>query len=212
MGEIVYDLLTSLRDHLQDKMIDNVPPEYVPTLTYTGIDGVERVLRPSLVKIGRLQDDPTDLSDDVAVPSTLIAIHTNDPGDLSDGWKHAIAGPIDESTTNLGVHVHRPYEMGGWNTWWRRFKVDVEMYLIDSDQNQEEATRLANLMRVLLEKYCESPTPVNPHGWNCVMTDDFGEYAMLSCVAKAHIWEGGGPDDDYIWRGGVWLQVLTQRE
>jgi len=212
MGEIVNDLMVSLRAHLQDKMIDNVPDEYVEMLAYTGSDNREHVLKPSLVKVGRLQDDPTELSGSAAEPSSVITIHTNDPGDLADGWKHSIAGPNDESTTNLGLDLGRPYELTGTELWWRRIKVEFEIYFLESDQTQAEATRLANAMRGLLEQYCRSYNSSHEHGWRCFITDDFGEYAMLSSVAKAHCSEGGGPDDDYIWRGELWLQVLTVKQ
>ena len=214
MGEIVNDLMQSLKAHLQDKMIDNVPEAYGSLLAYTDAEGEGRVLVPSLIKIGRLQDDPTQLTDDLEEPSSYVAIQPHDPDDLSDGWKHTIASSVDSSATNLSLHVGYPYEIGGTKRWWRRFKVSFEAYFIDSDQSQEEAVRLANLILGLLEKYCDSYRAAdNPRGWQCGGTTDiFGETALESHIAKSHCWEGGGPDDDYIWRGGVWLQVMTERE
>jgi len=212
MGEIVYDLMESLRAHLQSKMIDSVPDEYEEALTYIDSGDVEQVFVPSLIKVGRLQDDPTSLSATAAIPSVSVTIQANDPEDLSDGWKHTVASSVDSSSTNLSLHIGYPYEVGGTKRWWRRIRVLFSAYFIDSDQTQDEAARLANLLRGLLEKYCESRRPDNLNGWDCVMTDVFGESALESHVAKSHCWEGGGPDDDYIWRGGVWIQVMTERE
>lgn len=213
MGEIVNDLLQGLKLHLQAKMIDSVPAEYAALLAYTDMNGEARVLKPSLVQIGRLQDDPTALSENLAEPSIHVAIHENDPDDLSDGWKHTVASSVDSSATNLSLHLGYPYEIGGAEHWWRRFRVSFEAYFIDSDQTKEEATRLANLIRGLLEKYCGSYRPWNLHGWQCGgIEDTFHETAMEAHVAKSHCWAGGGPDDDYIWRGAVWVQVLTARE
>lgn len=212
MGEMVNDLVLSLKAHLQDKMIDSVPSEYVTMLTYTDSDGTDRVLAPSLVKIGRLQDDPTGLSGNVLIPSIYVAIHCNDPEDLADGWKHTVASAVESSASNLGLHIGYPYEIGGSTLWWRRYRVSFEAYFIDSDQTQEEALRLANLIRALLRRYCEGyRADDNPHGWKCAgLSDTLGESALIAQVGKSHCWEGGGPDDDYIWRGAVWLQVLTE--
>lgn len=210
MGEITNDLALSLKAHLQDKMVDSIPPEYAIMLAYTDMNGVARVIAPSLIKLGRLQDDPTILSGAVAIPSSYVAIHCNDPDDMSDGWKHTIASSVESSGTNLGLYLGIPYEIGGSTQWWRRFRVTFEAYFIDSDQSQEESSRLANLIRATLERYCESKRPDNDHGWQCGgMTDTLGETALAAHVAKSHCWEGGGPEDDYIWRGAVWVQVLT---
>jgi len=212
MGEIMYDLADSLRLHLQDKMVDDIPAAYSTTLAYTDSEGDERTFAPSLIKIGRLQDDPTALSEDTVIPSSYVAIHAHDPLDTSDGWKHSIASSVESSTTNLSLGVGYPYELGGSKKWWRRLVAEFGCYFIDSDQSETEAFRLANVMRGLLEHYCESYRADNLHGWNCVLTDDFGESALEAHVAKSHCWEGGGPDDDYIWRGAVWVQVFTVKE
>jgi len=37
------------------------------------------------------------------------------------------------------------------------------------------------------------------------------ETALEAHVAKSHCVELGGPKDDYIWEGAVWVQVLTVR-
>ena len=213
MGEIVNDLMQSLKAHLQDKMIDNVPEAYGSLLAYTDAEGEGRVLVPSLIKIGRLQDDPTQLTDDLEEPSSYVAIQPHDPDDLSDGWKHTIASSVDSSATNLSLHVGYPYEIGGTRRWWRRFKVSFKAFFIYSDQTEEEAARLGNLFRAMLEKYCESYRATNTHGWQCGgLQDDLGETALEAHVAKAFAVELGGPDDDYIWEGAVWVQVMTERE
>jgi hypothetical protein len=213
MGEIVNDLLVSLKAHLTDKMITNVPAAFQAMLTYTDSESTERVLTPSLVKIGRLQDDPTRLPDSLAIPSSHVAIQVQDPEDMSDGWKHSVASSVDSSATNLSLHIGYPYEIGGTKRWWRRFKVSFKVFFIYSDQTEEEAARLANLFRSMLETYCESKRPDNQHGWQCGgMTDTLGETAMEAHVAKSHCVELGGPEDDYIWEGAVWVQVLTERD
>jgi hypothetical protein len=213
MGEITNDLMLSLKAHLQNMMIDNIPEALEAILTYTDDADESRILKPSLIKIGRLQDDPTRLSDELAEPSTYIAIQPHDPDDMSDGWKHTVASSVDASSTNLSLHVGYPYEIGGTRRWWRRFKVSYKVFFIYSDQTEAEATRLANLFRALLEKYCESYRASNTYGWRCGgLEDDLGETALESHVAKSHAVQLGGPDDDYIWEGAVWVQVMTERD
>ena len=213
MGEIVNDLMVSLKTHLQDKLIDNIPEAYGTLLAYTDSEGGERILAPCLIKLGRLQDDPTELSDDLSVPSAHIAIQPHDPDDLSDSWKHSVASSVDSSATNLSLAIGYPYEIGGTRVWWRRFKVSFKVFFIYSDQTETEATRLGNLFRAMLEKYCESYRATNPHGWRCGgVQDDLGETALEAHVAKSHAVATGGPDDDYIWEGAVWVQVQTERE
>jgi len=212
MSDIGYELMDSLKDHLTDKMITNKPAAYLTALTFTGSNDEEYVFEPSLIQIGRYQDDPTDLADSVYQPSCYIAIHPNDPSDMGDGWKHTVASPMDGSTTNIGVTLGGIREIGGSELWWRRFYVQMEMFFIDSNQDQDEASRLANMMRAMLEQYCGSYNPSHLHGWDCVIEDTFGETALQSYVAKSHMFETGGPDDDYIWKGGVWIQVMCARD
>lgn len=209
MGEIVNDLLQSLKVHLQNKMIDDIPSEYESLLTYTDKNDVERILAPSQVLIGALRDDPTVLPGNSAIPSLHVAIHPNDPNDTSYGWKHDVA-----TGGNLGMVIENPYEVGGDATWWRRFVVTFKCFFVDSDQTQEEACRLANAVRGTLEKYCDAYRRLgNTHGWQCGATQDvFNETAIQSHVAKTICWESGGPSDDYIWEGAVWIQVRTERD
>ena len=212
-GDIVWNLMASLANHLQEKLVDDVPPEYEGLLSYVGEDGVERVFKPSLVKVGRLQENPTNLSEDSYEPSCYVSIHSNDPDDLSDGWKHTLAGAVESSTSNLGYALGRPFGLEGETVWQRRVKVEMASFFLLSDQSQSEASRVANALRMLIERYAEARTQVNPHGWEVwAVSDVSGEKARDAIVAKAHMAESGGPPANYIWRGSVWVQVLTVRE
>ena len=209
---LTYGLCVSLKSHLEDKLINNVPTEWQTMLTYTGKDGVDRVFTPSLVKIGRLQDDPTVLSSSTALPSVGCYIHYNDPADMGDGWKDSIASGMGVAFPNAGYDLPDVYEIGGGALWWRRFWLEWEAFYIDADTSQVHASRLSSALKHTLEHCINSQSTINENGWNCVLRDPLGETAVRSQVVKSHLWEGGGPDDDYIWRGGVWFQVLTDRE
>lgn len=206
MYEAVYGLAVDLKAHLDDKMVDNIPAVYADYLAYTDRDGDERTLSPPLIQLGRLQQDPTTLSGAAEIPSAAITIHAGDPD--SDDWQHGLAtGGAD---SNLGMYIHTR-EIGGGVTWWRRLKIEFEAYFIYSDQTQAEAMRLGNLYRVLIERYCQTRSSANPQGFAVGGTQyAFGETALSCEVAKAFAVERGGPEDDYIWDGSVWLQVLTE--
>ena len=215
--EIVYGLLYDLRQHLYEKMIAAIPPEYTPALTYTDIDGKARVLKPWDVKVGRVYD-PLDYDEDPLTPAIVVSVHPNDPADLSDGWKHTVASNVDGSSPNAGMNLGgiREIGLGGTVLWWRRITVFYDCYYMDSDQIQTEAVRLTNGLRAVIERYCSPRTPGNPHGWEPCIVDSMGEMSLRPVVVKSHYWEGGGPDSpttgDFIWRGITWIQVLTSRE
>jgi hypothetical protein len=215
--EIVYALMEDLVGHLQDKMIDNIPPEFAPLLTYIDVDGVKRVMAPWDVKMDRVYD-PLDYDNDPETPAVIISVHTNDPADLGDGWKHEVASGIEGSSTNAALHIGgiREVGYGGATMWWRRLTVFFDCYYMDSDQIQDDAARLTNATRAVIERCCSVRTTTNVHGWSPCIVDAMRERSLRPEVVKSHYWEGGGPDTpetgDFIWRGIVWLQVLTARE
>ena len=209
---LTYALALSLQVHLQDKLINNVPAAFSTMLAYTDKNSVARTFTASLIKIGRLQDDPTELSSSSEIPDIGCYIHYNDPSDEGDGWKDGITSPVESSMTNAAFNLNPTYEVGGGASWWRRFWLEWDAFYIDADFTQTNASRLSAALKHLLELYINSNTDVNPHGWQCTYEDPLGEISSRSQVVKSHCWEGGGPDDDYIWRGGVWFQVLTHRE
>lgn len=211
--EIVYGLANSLNDHLQDKMVDNIPEIYASYLVYTDQDGAAKTFAPSFIKVGRIQEDPTDLVSDINEPSVYIRIAPNDPTDLSYGWRHGVISGVDVSATNLGLRLGYAYELGGGSLWWRRFLLQSAMFFLYSNQDEEAAAQIANMNRVMLERCCSTyREDDNPHGWRVGgLTDGFGETALESHVASVWTKQRGGPDTDYIWDIRLWLQVLTER-
>ena len=209
---LTYALAESLRVHLQDKMVDNVPSEFQAMLTYEDSEGTNRIFTPSLIKVGRFQDDPTVLSGNSLIPSSCISIHFNDPEDLGDGWKDTLASAMESSITNAGYKIPAVYQVGGGSMWWRRLRLEFVAFYIDANLSQSEAARLTAVMKHLIEHYANSASREHVHGWDSVYTAPLGETSLRSQVVKSHGWEGGGPDDDYLWKGGVWLQVLTEKQ
>lgn len=213
MQDIVEALMADLQAHLQDKMIDSVPAAYEDQLKYTASDGIERVLVPSEIHVGRVFD-PTEYQDsNIAVPIIIVNIHPNDPNDLGNGWEHTQGSAVSSSATNAGVSFGPVFEVGGGVHWWRRMTATFRIWCFDSDQSQADARKFANIIRASLEKYISSYRSGNPNGWACgSVSDVFEETAQQSVIVKSHAWEGGGPDDDFLWEGQVWFQVKTYKE
>jgi hypothetical protein len=87
------------------------------------------------------------------------------------------------------------------------------MFFLYSNQSEEDAAKIANMNRVMLERCCEHCRTDNPYGWQVGgLRDGFGETALESHVASVWTKQRGGPDDDYIWDIRMWIQVLTERE
>lgn len=209
---MIHELKVSLRDWLTERFdINNMPPEHVQALTFTGRDGNSHVFLPGEIRVGRLQDDPTVLSPDVNIPSSYILVHSNDPLDQGDGWKHKIVSGGPEKQGSAGVFFESAHLVGGGRRWWRRITVEFGIYFIASDQDRDEADRLTSAFQHLLELYCDERSIVNPYGWDPSSVSFLDERAIVSYVTASHAWEGGGPPDDYIWRGAVWVEVLTEK-
>jgi hypothetical protein len=211
MTDIVYALMESLRAHLESKLVTS-PPSWVQEMLTVPIGSTPTYIPPTFIKIGRVYDPIDEGVPGEGLPFVQIAIHANDPDDLSDGWEHAILSAIPFSKENTGIGLGYPFEIGGGQFWWRRLTVKFTVDATEADLNQVAAGRLANSLRSVLERLCNSRSQSNADGWlPGSAAEPGGETPILSQVAKSHCWEGGGPDDDFIWRGGVWVQVLTEK-
>lgn len=205
--DIVYALMHSLRDHLHEKLITDPPDWIVRAMSVGGT-----YIAPTFIKVGRVYDPMDDGVPRAGMPYIQMSIHPNDPDDLADRWEHSIMDALPYAKSNVGMGIGYPYEIGGGQMWWRRLKVQYVMDATEADLDQDTAIRIANTIRTVLERLCNSRSESNPDGWAVASAaeDSDGEIPIIAQVAKSHCWEGGGPDDDFIWRGAVWVQVLTQ--
>lgn len=209
--EIVYDLARSLAEHLRQKL--ESPPPGIEQMLYfhNVVTDTGDTLKPAFIKVGRVYDPEDEGVPLAGQPMAYISIELGDATSLSDrAMPH---GPIrsqgvDRETLGLGIGY--PMELGGASYWWRKLTVGFVVNCVDSDNLQPDAFRLANGLRRSLEILCESAREQNPDGWDpSGVTDIYGEMAVMARVEGSSCWEGGGPEDDYIWRGQVWVWVLT---
>lgn len=156
-----------------------------------------------LVRVGRLQEDPTK-----NVVSVLI--HPNDP-DNPDDWRHevmkmdpfAVQNPYGEAipVSNVGM-----YEVGGGAHWWRRFTVDLKMFFGVKTLAREEARELAqNVLGRAEEALKEGMSTLG------TQQDGWGESCVQVYVTSSRCVERGGPTKDWIWDGKIWVQFHTAK-
>lgn len=104
---------------------------------------------------------------------------------------------------DLGLKL--PYgEVGGGHYWWRRGTVVIGSYFVNQQYTQLVAANYAHIFLGRAMTAIES-TPVSD------LVDEFGEQAFYIFVYASHFNEGGGPTNQYLWRGEVFWQALTHR-
>jgi hypothetical protein len=149
--------------------------------------------RATEVKIGRFQDDPLR-------SNVYIAISPGDPSKSGD-WEDGIV--TLESMQDVGFNID-PREVGGGETWWRRGVAQIGVFYINERLDEEDAVLNAyNTLHRLLWALRNAPVGG--------LTDEYNEKSVKMFVAAHQFSESGGPPDQYIWRGKVWWQVLTEQ-
>ena len=209
MSDTAYPLLhalkVELRDHIIDKF-DNPPAAYVDMLTYTNlVTGDSAILKPGIVKVGRFQDDPTDVADTNGRVDATVAIFSGDPN--KDTWRSGMfQGGTNENDLGISAPIR---EIGGAYHWWERLYIEWQCYMIGAQLAQLEADRIAAVFKTLLEAYCASKSDTNPHGWDVAgLRDPLGQMALAALLSESfHVGRGGA--SDWIQEGELWVQVLT---
>lgn len=178
--------------HISDLIVEQTVKEL--TLALQSVYADEE---PGIVKGGKLQDNPLK-------KRIYVCVHIGDPNDPQ--WVDRISGTRGDNVRGLEIPV---FEFGGDAAesvmWWRCFLVEFGLFLPKSKENQDEARALANHIRGHIEGALHRSRGIPG------LVDSFGEFSVRMLVRKSSASEGGGPPASYIWRGGVWFQVLTQR-
>ena len=165
-----------------------------------------------LIKVGKLQDDPT-----ILMKNLMIHPRTKSPNDNEDEWH---TPHIDGYN---GVHgIDTAYLIGGGYHayWWRKFRLEFQLFFLD-EQNRNVARRKSNVIISRSEHAIHTmPMPIwdgetgelsDGTGENDTQTDSFGESPSLVLITATHEREGGGPGD-FIWRVEMTVEWLTEKE
>lgn len=154
--------------------------------------------RAIMVRTGRLQDDPT-------VNFIHVLTQSGDP-DNPEGWAHNSAR-LDVRGQPSMEFGNPPYlELGGGEgLWWRRMTVQIGCYFTQQGYDRNTAREYAHKVLGRTEfsiQYCPGLVGVK---------DEFSELVMAVYIAKSNFTEGGGPPDQFIWRGKIGFCLLTSR-
>jgi len=174
------------------EIVDMIVLRLTAFLQQEMMDNVSDDTKASEVKAYRFQDSPLDLP-------IYVAVLGGSPGDT--GFLDARIGYTDMN--DLGLQIPSG-EVGGGHLWWRRGRVKLGCYFIQGNLSQEDAAQKAHIIKGRAMFNIER-CPVSD------LVDDFGERAHWMVVTASTFSEGGGPENQYLWRGMIHWQVLTER-
>jgi hypothetical protein len=89
--------------------------------------------------------------------------------------------------------------------WWRRGSVKWEFFGTVTGENRVEAERIAGVIQGRIERAIDNSQRIP----GCA--DDFNNRTILIQAVVSSATEGGGPPNQFIWRGKVLWQALVSR-
>lgn len=148
--------------------------------------------RAALVKPWRLQASPLQTPIYCAVQSGNL---------LDPKQKDARIGADEIEDLSLVLPIG---EIGGGHYWWRRGMCSIGCFYLVNRYTEDQAAEYAHIFLGRVVNQVERCQVAD-------LVDEFGERAyQINAFASTFV-EGGGPEDQYLWRGEVWWQVLTRR-
>lgn len=189
MTMIIDLILHRLKDHLTQVMITDIASD--------------DITRASVVKIGRFQDNPI-------VKNVYISISGGDQQDpylndgildirnASPGWNAGMKLPTFEVGGDLG------FDGLSNRMWWRRGKIELGCFWLIDQLDEETAANKAYEILGRLTSAVEETSVRN-------LKDSYNECAVAIFAIASSFFESGGPPRQYIWRGAVKWQCLTER-
>jgi hypothetical protein len=148
--------------------------------------------RASLVQAYRFQDSPLE-------SNIYIWVSGGNPNDTSFRDGRVSSSDMEGLSMNIPVG-----EIGGGHYWWRRGRVVVGCYFITQKYTQVAAANYAHIVLGRAIHFTERAQIAD-------LVDEFGERAYMIAVYASTFNEGGGPPDQYLWRGEILWQALTHR-
>lgn len=155
--------------------------------------------KAGLVREGSLQDNPEKYR-------ISILVHPfGDPDD--ENWKDIAVAYQEQQPERRQMWF--PYgEIGGpygGTAWYRRGSVEWQLFATKSKESRDEARAVAASVQGRVERGISQANYSD-------LTDDFGEtvaFPMKPMWARTE--EGGGPPKNFIWRGRVGYQTVSER-
>jgi hypothetical protein len=165
----------------EQSIINELIDQMEVTMNDVLITSVVDETRAGLIRAGKLQDDPT-------ITQINLLIHRG-----KEEWPDVLKMDTDPFYSPV-------YEIGGVQWWWRRFIIEMSFFF-DGEIDRAVARNKGNIVLPRAQKsLINLPMPQG--------VDDFGESCHGLQIRKAWLSEGGG-EGEFIWRGEIWVEVLT---
>lgn len=148
--------------------------------------------RAKVVKSYRFQQSPIE-------DHIYLAVSPGNPEDPDQMDGRIVLKEME----NLKINIPAG-EIGGGHYWWRRGIVTIGAYFVTKGYSQEKAAGYAQVVRGRAEYYTERVNVAD-------LVDEFDERAYYLMVISSQFSEGGGPENQYLWRGKLIWQALTYR-
>lgn len=184
---------------LGNMIIDHV----VQRLQERLIDDVTDETQASVVRAGKLQDDPTRGN---GINVLIWPSEDEDPDELyTNERKEGFLSPT--------------YEMGGGSYYMRRFEIQTIFHFrgLRGEEGRIEARKnaqviLSRIRHTLLSMNSSQSTSASDlplHPTTGQPKDDFGETAVFVQIDEFYLSEGGGTGH-FIWKGAIKFSFLTE--
>lgn len=189
------------------------PSELESMLQYIDSDSVVRILGPQRVIVGRWQDD-MDLSNKPAVPSVRIELYHHDPDNI-ETWRDSTYAGADGAQA---IAYYPIEEVGGEHMMHRRFVAKMLVFMVDSDQLVDEASRLGEACAAFLCSILDGATTFS---WTWDMkegttlrapiTDPFNERPWRISPVISHTRLRGGMEGNILFDVKVYFEIVTSK-
>lgn len=169
-------------------MIGYALQAYTRDLLAAALDS-DDAAKAGVVICGPLQGDPLD-PDEARIS---VMVQRNDPDAISNPKQSALADPWEDELVET--------EVGGAQTWSRKFTVAATIILVDSAETLAEAQEIASALQGRIEKALRTA------GWDVATQDEY--VARGALCSASDVVQSGGPPDAYIFYLKVRFDVLT---
>lgn len=169
----------------EESIVNVLMDDSVDHLALKMIIEVQDETKVGLVRSGRLQSDPT-------VYKLNITLHPGGTDNPDCSLPKGYAG------------IDAAFYMPNGAYWLRKFYAEFEMFFVGETERDEARTKANVVMSRARAAMMGFPLPN--------YRDAFNEGAILRCfVTKIELSEGGGPGN-FIWRGKLHFEFLTDTE
>lgn len=176
----------TIREMIGDKLVDILAQACI-------YDVADDDYRATEVRQGLMQQDPV-------APRIMLLVNGNNPDDLKE---NAVWGDDNEKDEHFRIAY---YEIGGGSRWWAKYTVDVNCYLVRSQEDRNAAREIARTV------FARAEQAIRRNQNTMYMKDDFGNTSIFMLWRSTEPVEQGGPPRTFIHEGKIFVKVLVESE